>query len=129
MPRAVPSQVVAVIERWFPSDIQRRQEFSLNRENAGQLMTIIDLIGQIPQELITVEARDDNDLAIGINITCSAFAQWPLRDLQIKGVAGYSGASPISLIHQALLKCPDQFPSPETASLSFIHPDDLRKNL
>jgi hypothetical protein len=129
MPRVVPSQVVAVIEGWFPSDIQRRQEFSLNRENAGQLMAIIDLAEQIPQELITVEARDYNDLVIGINIIRSAFPQWQMRDLQIRGVPGYSGTNPITLIHQALLKCPDQFPSPETASLSFIQPDDLRKNL
>jgi hypothetical protein len=75
MPRVVPSQVVAVIEEWFPSDIQHKQEFFLNRDHAGQLMAIIDLAERIPQELITVEARDYNDLVIGINIIRSAFPQ------------------------------------------------------
>jgi hypothetical protein len=129
MPRVVPSQVVAVIERWFPSDIQRRQEFSLNRENAGQLMAIIDLIEKIPQELITIEGRDYNDLTIGLGILRNAFSQWQQRDYQIRGVPGYSGTSPITLIHQALSKCPDHFPSQETASLSFVQPDDFRRNL
>jgi hypothetical protein len=52
-----------------------------------------------------------------------------MRDEMIRGVPGYGGTDPITLIHRALIKCPDEFPSPETASLSFIQPDDFRRNL
>jgi hypothetical protein len=122
MPRVVPSQVVAVIEQWFPLEIQRGQNFSPNRDNTGQLMAIIDLMEQIPPELITLDSPKYNDLVIGLNIFRGAFPQWQMRDYPIKGVPGYSRTSPLTLIHQALKQCLDQAPSPQTAELSFIRP-------
>jgi hypothetical protein len=44
-------------------------------------------------------------------------------------IPGLSSLNPVVVIHHALARCPDQFPSPGTVELSFLHPDDLRENL
>ena len=84
MPRVIPSQVVNVIERWFPLETQHNPNFSLNRQNTGQLMTIIDLVQQIPQELITVNDSDYMDLVIGINIIQGAFPSGRCENIRLK---------------------------------------------
>jgi hypothetical protein len=50
-----------------------------------------------------------------------------LEDLPL--IRGLSELNPVVVIHHALVSCLDQFPSPETTELSFLQPDDLRKNL
>src|SRR5262245_42603984 len=129
MPRVVPSQVVALIERLFPSHVQRSQDLILSRGHAGQLMAIIELIDKIPQELITLKGPDYTNLVVGINTLRQALVQWQMRDEPIRGVPGYEGTGPIALIQQSLRKCKDEFPSPETTSLSFIRDDELRGHL
>jgi hypothetical protein len=42
MPRVVPSQVVAFIEKLFQPEAQRSENFYLSRDHVGHLMTIID---------------------------------------------------------------------------------------
>jgi|ERR687896_910728 hypothetical protein len=101
MPRVVPSQVVQVIDQWFTLKTQKSQEFALRRGHAGQLMAIIELVEQIPQQLIMLDSQDYNALVIGLSIIRSAFPQWQLRDYDIRGVPGYDGVSPIRLIREA----------------------------
>jgi hypothetical protein len=44
-------------------------------------------------------------------------------------VADHRGISPIVLLRQALVKCPDEVPSPQTTELTFISDVDLRESI
>ncbi len=58
MPRVVPSQVVELIDKLFPSARNQAegQEFVLSIGNSNQLAAILDLTQQIPPELLVINS-------------------------------------------------------------------------
>jgi hypothetical protein len=52
MTRVVPSQVVATIDQLFPEARNNKSQARHTLGQAGELRGIVDLIGQIPQELL-----------------------------------------------------------------------------
>lgn len=126
MPRVVPSQVVAFINSGlFPDVYDPTQLFSID---LAHLSGLIDLVEQIPDELLTMDneayqslicgkARIRDDLAsLGGNRSGSFFVSHLLHQA-IVGIRG------------ALAKCPDESPAPGTSELNFIPDADLRANL
>jgi hypothetical protein len=138
MPRVVPSQVVAFMESTFypylSTDTKTREgpnaKQPMPARYMGQLEAVLSLVEQIPNELITVDGNTYTTLIASIAIIRRTLKRWEttqLADLTL--IPGLSPLNPVVEIHHALVGCPDQFPSPETTELSFLQPDDLRKNL
>jgi hypothetical protein len=50
------------------------------RHHAGAVMAILDLVGQIPQELLPRDAGAYSTLIMALNTPRGALAQWPARD-------------------------------------------------
>jgi len=129
MPRVVPSQVVDFINVLWPAAEQQR---NLNRAQAGQLSGLVDLIEQIPGELLTM----DSTLYAPFICAKAHIRQRVLTSAselrvghELGNLPGQPEQIPVTVIRDALAKCPDESPAPGTSELSFIPDADLRTNL
>lgn len=132
MPRVVPSQVVQLIDQLFP-DAQRQtesQEFGLRMGNIYQVAALLDLVQEIPSELIVLSPDRYAELVSSIAAIRTVMQSWQSHgDFAFNRVPGLRRLNPVTLIRQALVACPDEFPSPGTTELAFITDNALRDNL
>lgn len=139
MPRAVPSEVVALIDRLFPWAKQQEDSPASRRgiliTESEKVAGVLELYERIPQELIRLEGQDLAALAVGIGALRDTLSRWThlgpagRSDPSLLYIAGYSDLNPISLVRRALNMCPDQAPAPTTAEFSFVPEGDLREAL
>jgi hypothetical protein len=130
MPRIVPSQVVDFIAS-LPMP-----EFNevVRMKNVGWpgLASTLDLIDQIPDELLTMDRVSYASFVYAKNQIKDILATWRAnqaagRDLQTFqfGVS----QSPLARIRDALAKCPDESPAPSTSEFNFISDVEFRTSL
>jgi hypothetical protein len=130
MPRVVPSQVVKFIAQIPYND--QGGVISMNQIGTTSLSSVLDLLSQIPDELLTmdndsyaafVRARADirETLALWTSTRNAGQGQFPVN----RGAAN----NPLEIIRRALANCPDESPAPSTSELSFISDVKLRTNL
>jgi hypothetical protein len=118
MPRMVPSQVVDAIHRIYPWTLDQLEsetpiQQSLNRENVGRLAALINLVEQIPEELLMCNPARYTELIASIGAIKSMFPIWQeQRQWKLITMPGFGPLHPITLIRRALQECPDEFPSP-----------------
>lgn len=129
MPRVVPSQIVALIDKMFPAAAEAKGGWNLNPDHQNNLAAIIDMVNQVPAELLTLDA-DTNSAFIS---SMAAIRETVLRwrgghPDQLKKAPGYKD-NPVTLIRNALVACSDEAPAPGTAELNFIDDEGLRNNL
>ena len=131
MPRVVPSQVCSFIED-LPGYIGPTQLASMNKVGPAALSCVLDLVAQIPDELLTMD-----------NTSYARFilAKATIRDVLETWIANRNAGhqaqafqirvsqDPLTVISDALAKCPDESPAPSTSALNFISDVDLRTNL
>jgi hypothetical protein len=138
MLRVVPSQVVTLMESLFPPFLSANTETreGPNAQQAmpasymGQIQAVLTLIEQVPDELITLHGHEYTDLIASIAAIRSILQRWETdQRADLRPIPGLSSLNPVVVVHHALARCPDQFPSPGTAELSFLQPHDLRDNL
>jgi hypothetical protein len=138
MPRVVPRLVAALMESLFPPflspDTETREgpnaRQAMPASYRGQLEAVLTLIEQVPNELITLHGPEYVDLIASIAAVRSILKRWETHHgPDLIPIPGLSGFNPVVVIHHALARCPDQFPSLGTVELSFLQPDDLRENL
>src|SRR5258708_3824130 len=131
MPRVVPSQIVAFIDT-IP--LPPAEGFSINPPltNSAELSGLADLLGQIPEELLTM----DGDVYVAfvcyrarLREMVSDWANQPHHGLDTGRVLFSAQADAIRGIRYALAQCPDEAPAPGTSELNFITDPDLRANL
>ena len=127
MPRVVPSQVVRFIKE---NDVTHA--VSLNSAGAPELSAILQLVGQIPDELLTMDNETYSSLIK---------ARAEIKDILETWTANRNGGhtlqrfnlnqpgNPLVCIRDALEQCPDESPAPGTSELIFITDEDLRTNL
>jgi hypothetical protein len=130
--------VVTVMESLLPpflsSDNASREgtnaQQSMPSSYMGQLEAVLALIEQVPEQPITLDGPEYTNLTASIAAVRITLKKWVANDRRsLSPIPGLSSLNPIILIHHALARSPDQFPSPSTAELSFLQPDDLRENL
>jgi hypothetical protein len=131
MPRVVPSQVGAFIDT-LPSYATVQETVSLNHLGSAALVAILDLVEEIPDELLTMD---------NASYASFAYAKAQIRDVLDIWIAnrnaGHSPLSrqyhvsqdPVALLRRALSQCSDESPAPATSELNFIIDRDLRANL
>jgi len=130
MPRVVPSQVVNFIDGFRLTD--RNGIVKMSEVEPYGLSSILDLVVQIPDELLTMDDASYASLVREKEHIKDILAKW--RDNQQAGRQQYPfpfvvSQSPLAIIRSALAKCPDESPAPSTAEFNFIPDPDLRINL
>ena len=132
MSQVVPSQVIALTDKLFPWAKDQREndhKNALSAEHAYSVAAILDMVEQLPQELITLDADDLANFVSSIATLRTLIQKWQTRDFSFERIPGLRPVSPITLIRRALAKCPDEFPSTGTSELSFIADPGLRQSL
>ena len=128
MPRVVPSQIIDFIDQAFPS-AKDNKSFYLDRNHAEHCLAIIDLIEQLPPELLAISGQPHIEFVSAKSAIKIALEQWKLRTHRLSKAPGLDDRNPVSIIRNILSICPDEFPSKDTAELRFIEDNDLRANL
>lgn len=129
MPRVVPSQVITLIEQFFPFIIT---EADRNRGIQGgalpQLAAVLELIDQLPQELITLGPDQYVTFVKSVAAIRAIIALWQGGKTTFP-LYPFTDGAPLALLRDALLLCPDEFPAASTAELNFIPDDNFRESL
>jgi hypothetical protein len=122
MPRVVSSQVVAVIDKLFPlaAGATEQNNFLISREHSRSLAGILEVLKQLPQEMVTVDPEQFAEFICSMAAIESLMDDWRTRDFNFAYVQGFRKINPIALIRQTLAKCPDEFPLADTSDLPFI---------
>jgi len=132
MPRVVPSQIVEFIDLAFPKAKEQTDEggkgFSLNRPDQHPCAGVIDLISQLPAELLVLPGERYTEFVVSVAAIKDTLEIWKLRNYGLDTIPHFGDYNPISFIRRALSLCPDEIPSKDTAELIFIEDDDLRAN-
>jgi hypothetical protein len=127
MPRVVPSQIVELIDYVYPGAAQNAN-MPVYSGDAAVLAAIIYLADDIPAELIVLNAEDYTRFVFGLESMGAAIDRWNHRGGD-DPPRTFESTSPVVLVRNALVKCPDQNPSPTTSALSFISDADLRESI
>jgi hypothetical protein len=127
MARVVPSQIVAFINKHFPT--VRSATLDVDHGSVAVLTAIAGLIDEIPTELLTISGDDYSDLVCGVESIKNSVAFWHHKGVGAIGNPGIRGTNTLLVIRDALAKCPDQIPSPRTAGLVFITDNALRESI
>ena len=132
MPRIVPSQLVQVIENYFPQTKNTpRADFTLDRSHRNECVSIAEALGQVPSELLSPPTMGEYvELISNIAVLNHILESWKTPSVtHIDNLSGKGKGNPISIIHDILLKCPDEAVSANAAGLEFIDDMDLRNSL
>ncbi len=134
MPRVVPSQVVEFIEHFFPFAANERksrnQVLGIGPREASGLTAIIDLVQQIPHQLIVLEGSRYAALITGLAAIQNAVSHWQAQGRsELSYLDVFNNLSPVYLIRTALSDCPDEFPPPGIVELNFIPDRELRESV
>jgi hypothetical protein len=128
MARLVPSQVVATIDQ-LPLNmvpVTNSRRYSIGEIHA--LQGVIELVEQIPKELLTMSPSTYSDFVVCLAMIRAQTEHWRVRG-ETSYVMDLKGQHPVAVVRGGLLQCPDEVPSPLTASLGFIPDSDLRDSI
>lgn len=135
MPRVLPSQAVSVIGQMFPFAATQVDEeharVELGMGHSSQLAAIVDLVEQIPAELILLDNVRYAEFTAGLAAIRNALKMWLARGdvFSLRNITGFGNLNPVTLLRRALVQCPDEAPAPQTAELAFILDAELRQAL
>lgn len=123
MPRILPSEMVRVIERFYPwvKEPGKAKGVKLDHLQTGRISAIVSLADRLPPELVTLNADEFADYIANVELLRSRVPFFIQH-----GSSQVFEATPVLDIYLALRKCPDQFPAPTVHNLSFITHDALR---
>jgi hypothetical protein len=128
--RVVPSQVVDLIDTIFPwADKPTGQTETLYAGHAERVSVIVDYVEQLPSELVALEGRDYAPFATSLTTMKHALKMWPTHGSHFVASTPGFRLNPITLLREALAKCADDAPRPDTADLNFIADNDFRESL
>jgi hypothetical protein len=133
MPRVVPSQVVALIDRLFPfaAGPDPQPEVTLNIGHLTKLVAIVSLVDQVPEELKVLDADEYTLFVSSVAVIRAVITIWQVRGpaYPLDYLREFGNLSPVTVLRRALARCPDEFPATGTAELIFIPDHDLRESL
>jgi len=137
MIRVMPRQVVDLIDSLFPFAMTEQPGTSgaptLDWRNRYQLVSLLELAGNIPEHLVILDAELVAKFVIAMAVLRTAVTTWENNiNAPNSGVAGmpqFDGLHPVTAIRLTLSNCPDEAPSPDTTGLEFIEDPDLRESI
>jgi hypothetical protein len=135
MSRVVPSQVVGVIDQIFPfaKDQKDRKDarFPIDKTYQNEMAAIIELVDQIPSELLRLDPDDYVALLLTVTAIKNTIPEWKVRNYGLEHIHGYGhgNLNPVTIIRNALVKCPDEGVAKSTSDLPFISIQEFKDNL
>lgn len=127
MPRVVPSQIVAAIDSLFGPSRGELNVDMIRFERRDGVRTLLMLLRQVPDELITVPFADYTEYLQCQSSLTSALSVWDVGD-QNRPVRSNTGKDPVERIRRILAVCPDENPPPYP-DLTFISDNVARANV
>jgi len=130
MPRVVPSQVVDFIDSITSQ--QPGEHMRMNSIGAGGLSAVLELVDQIPDELLTMDKKTYGSLIRAKGTMREILSTWTSNQNAGHSLLNFNlhrSHNPLLHIRAALANCPDESPAPGTSELNFITDDELRTNL
>jgi hypothetical protein len=129
MPNVMPSQVVLAIEKFFSHVTKNTPGDGLiHSGQLDRLQGIVNLIREIPSELIIVPSDQYADMVLAMAIIeeqgkfrISRGGSFPLPAIKDVDVA--------TVLFRVLSQCPDEFPPAHTTELLFVTDTDLRHSI
>jgi len=129
-----------LIDQMFPFAANEREgevpkHIPLTVEHASQLRAIVELVDQIPTELIVVAGDQYGFLVTAVAAVRTAIDTWlslsnkATQQIHLERLSRLGTLNPVSLIRHTLALCPDEAPIAATSSLGFIGDVDLRESL
>lgn len=130
MPRVMPSQIVQTIDELFPHAVKNATATMpfLDAQHGSRLLGILNLLKDVPDELIVLPAADYSELILAESTIEEHLAHWRSRG-NVGAMAHVKGFDVVTIIRRALAKCPDEYPPPATAELAFVKDPELRDNI
>jgi hypothetical protein len=133
MPRVVPSQVVSFISQTFPwLRAPGQASMGLNRQHSGEAAGLLRLVDEIPNELLIMGSQEYTEFVCSIEAIRNGVVLWQNQqnpNIQLNVGMIFRDLHPVTVICQALARCPDESPAPSTSELTFISDPDLKSNL
>ncbi len=127
MPRIVPSQVVAAIDRLFGPSRNELDVEMIGFAQRDNVRTLLLLLRQVPNELITTPFADYTEYLQCQSSLTSALSIWDAAG-QGPPVRNASGKDPVERIRRILAVCPDEN-LPPYPDLGFIPDNAARANV
>lgn len=127
MTKVVPSQIVSFINRVYPT-AKSNPNMQVYSADSAVFGAIIDLADDLPVELLTISDEDYTNYVFGLEAMQAAIDRWNHHGTDTPPRT-HNGKSPVYLVREALLKCPDQNPSSQTTSLPFISDRQLAESI
>ncbi len=129
MPNIMPSQVVLVIEKFF-SHVTKIQpgDGLIHSGQLDHLQGIVNLIREIPPELINVPADQYADLVLAI-ATIEENGKFRIGRGTSFPIPAIKSVDVATVLYRVLSQCPDEFPPAQTAELLFVTDADLRESI
>ena len=101
MPKVVPSQVVEVIDQVFPNAKDQKDtqqgRFSVSREYQNEVAAIVELVDQIPAELIKINSKDYTALQLAVAALKNTILVWKNRDWGLERIKGHGNLNPVTI--------------------------------
>jgi hypothetical protein len=134
MPRVVPSQIDNYITHVFPFVRAGTSQGTptVGKEFAGTVTGLLELIDRIPEELITLTGQDYYEFVGSVATIRDRLTAWQNQqnpNLNTSIGQLFRGLNPVTIIHETIRKCPDQFPAAATSELAFVTDAELRQDL
>lgn len=132
MARVVPSQVVQFIDRVFPFAASEPSVAPpvLDGGAAGDLQGLLDLVENVPAELIIAGELEFAQFTVAAATLRVAQRHWPSATPSSRyRVPLVDNRTPVAVIRSVLTKCPDELPAVSTAELSYLKDEGLRAGL
>jgi hypothetical protein len=128
MARVMPSQLVQTIDELFPHAVKNVRDAALSAGQSSQLLGILNLLKDVPDELITLPPSDYSELILAESTIEEHLAHWRARG-NVGGMANVKGFDAVTIIRRALAKCPDEYPPSAGTELPFVNDVALRDNI
>lgn len=131
MPRVFPSQVVAFI-RNLPDYQKAQAVVSMNHVGSPALSSVLDLVAQVPGELLTMDDATYAGFILNKAKILSILETWHANAIANANLRPFQFGpqdDPLIGIRDTLAKCPDESPAPSTSDLAFITDAVFRANL
>jgi hypothetical protein len=130
MPRVVPSQIVALIDRALSGvPGQGVGQAQLTQLQSPQISTVINLASELPDEFLVLSGDDYSEYRVGINALIDLLHFWADHPSVGLNRQAEQGLHYLNTVRGLLAKCPDEIPSPTTVELLFIQDHDLRVSI
>jgi hypothetical protein len=115
----MPSEVVRTIDELFSHAKNNAGGGMLTASHSPQLRGIINLLKDVPPELINLTSTNYADLVLATSTIEETLETWISRG-SVGHVSHVKGRDPVTVIRFVLSQCPDEYPAPATTELSFI---------